>query len=73
MSHVGLEGGAEVVYLSKLKDKPFNSKKWSSWNFSPEYPYIIQETGNVNIQTYHLEVVILILYQILITDLQGNV
>ena len=24
-------------------------------NFSPEYPYIIQHTGNENTQTYHLD------------------
>ena len=49
-----------------------NSQKWSTWNFSPWYPYIIQQTANENIQSYQVEV-ILIQHQILITNLQGNV
>ena len=40
--------------------------------FSLQYPYIIQQTGNENIQTYQLEA-ILIYHQVLITNLQGNV
>ena len=36
-------------------------------------PYIIQKTGYKNTQTYKVEVFILILLQILITNLQGNV
>ena len=36
-------------------------------------PYIIQQTGNENIQTYQLEVVILIQHQIHVTALQQNV
>ena len=41
---------------------PFNSnfQEWLTWNFSLDYPYIIQQTGNENIQTYQVEVVILI-------------
>ena len=35
--------------------------------------YIIQQTGNENTQTYQVDAVILIQYQILITNLQGNV
>ena len=36
-------------------------------------PYIIQQTGNENIQTYQVEPAILIWHQVLITNLQGNV
>ena len=39
---------------------PFNSQKWLKSNFSLQYPYIIQETGNENAQTYQVEVVVLI-------------
>ena len=41
---------------------PLNSnfQEWLTWNFSLDYPYIIQQTGNENIQTYQVEVVILI-------------
>ena len=35
--------------------------------------YIIQRTGNENIHTYQVEVMILIQPQILVTNLQGNV
>ena len=49
-----------------------NTQKWSTCNFSLYYPYIIQQIGNENIQTYQVEV-ILIWHQILITTLQGNV
>ena len=35
--------------------------------------YIIQQTGNENTQIYQVDAVILIQYQILITNLQGNV
>ena len=28
----------------------FNSQKWSKCNFSPEYPYITQQTDNENTQ-----------------------
>ena len=34
-------------------------------NFSLEYPYFIQQTVNENTQTYQVEVLILIKYQIL--------
>ena len=37
------------------------------------YMYIIQQTGNENIHTYQVEVMILIQPQILVTNLQGNV
>ena len=39
---------------------PFNSQRWLISNFSQQYPYIIQETGNENTQTYQVEVVVLI-------------
>ena len=42
-------------------------------NFSLQYPFIIQQTGNENIQTYQVEAAILIWHQVLITNLQGNV
>ena len=29
----------------------FNSQKWWTFNFSPQYPYVIQQTGNENNQT----------------------
>ena len=51
----------------------FNSQKWSTCHFSPEYPYIIQQTSIENTQTYQVQDIILIKYQILITNLQGNV
>ena len=40
--------------------KLFNSQKWLTWNFSLQYPYIIQQKGNENIPTYQVEAVILI-------------
>ena len=36
-------------------------------------PYIIQQTGNENVQSYQVEAAILIEHQVLITNLQGNV
>ena len=36
-------------------------------------PYIIQQTADENIQTYQVEVVVLIWHQILMTNLQGYV
>ena len=39
----------------------------------PTYPYILQQTSNKNIQTYHIEAAILIKHKVLITNLQGNV
>ena len=39
---------------------PFNSQKWLKSYFSQQYPYIIQETGHENTQTYQVEVVVLI-------------
>ena len=38
-----------------------------------QYPYIILQTGNKNMKTNQVEVVVLILCRILITNLQGNV
>ena len=32
-------------------DWPFNSHKWSTKNFSLQYPYIIQQIGDENVQT----------------------
>ena len=58
--------------LRKIFCWPFNSQKWLTCTFSLKYPYIIQQAGNENIQTYQVEVVIFILLQILITNLQGN-
>ena len=37
------------------------------------HPCIIQQAGNENTQTSEVEVLILILLQVLITNLQGNV
>ena len=42
-------------------NEPFNSQKLLKSNFSLWYPYIIQQTGNKNTQTYQVEVVVLIL------------
>ena len=39
---------------------PFNSQRWLKSKFSLQYPYIIQETGHENTQTYQVEVVVLI-------------
>ena len=53
---------------------PFNPQKWLACIFSLQYPHIILYTGNKNIQTNRVEVVILIQHQILVTaDLQGDV
>ena len=38
----------------------FNSQKLLKSNFFLQYPYIIQQTGNKNTQTYQVEVVVLI-------------
>ena len=38
----------------------FKSQKWFTCNFSLQYPYIIQQAGNENIQTNQVEVFILI-------------
>ena len=42
------------------------------WLLPPWYPYIIQQTGNENTQTYQVEVVILIKHQIFETNFQGK-
>ena len=52
---------------------PFNSRKWLARNFSLQYPHIILYTGNENIQTNRVEVVILIQHQILVINLQVDV
>ena len=52
---------------------PFNSQKWLACNFSLQYPNIILYTGNENIQTNRVEVVILIQHQILVINLQRDV
>ena len=46
---------------------------WLTYNFSQQYPYIIQQTGDKNIQTYDIKVVSLIKNQIFRTNIQGNV
>ena len=56
-----------------LTHKPFNSQKWSTCRFSLKYPYIIQQTGSENTQTYQVQDIILMKHQFLITNLQGNV
>ena len=45
-----------------------NAKKWWTCNFSLYHLYIIQQTGNENIQIYLVDVVILIWYQIPVTN-----
>ena len=40
---------------------------------SQSYPYTLQQIGHENIQTYQVEVFVLILCQILINNLQGYV
>ena len=58
----------------RSKPSPFNSKEWLACNFSLQYPYIIQQTGNENTQTYQEDVIIMnYKHQILIIILQGNV
>ena len=52
---------------------PFNSQKWLACIFSLQYPHIILYTGNENIQTNRVEVVILIQHQILVINLQVDV
>ena len=60
-------------WQSKLYVNPFNSQKWLARNFSLQYPNIILYTGNENIQTNRVEVVILIQHQILVINLQVDV
>ena len=60
-------------WQSKLYVNPFNSQKWLACNFSLQYPHIILYTGNENIQTNRVEVVILIQHQILVINLQVDV
>ena len=52
---------------------PFNSQKWLACNFSLQYPNIILYTGNENIQTNRVEVLIVIQHQILVINLQRDV
>ena len=40
--------------------KPFNSWLWSTCNFSQKHPFLIQQTGDENMQTNQAEFVILI-------------
>lgn len=40
--------------------KPFNSWLRSTCNFSPKHPFLIQQTGDENMQTNQAEVVFLI-------------
>ena len=48
-------------FTDKGKDTwPFNSQKWLARNFSLQYQYIVQQTGDENRQTYQPEGVILI-------------
>ena len=70
------KGCLDVVKLFKilhlaptthLKDltrlfNPFYSQRWLTCNFSPKYPYIIQQVGDENTQ-----------FQILMINLQENV
>ena len=60
-------------WQSKLYVNPFNSQKWLACKFSLQYPNIILYTGNENIQTNRVEVVILIQHQILVINLQVDV
>ena len=60
-------------WQSKLYVNPFNSQKWLACNFSLQYPNIILYTGNENIQTNRVEVLILIQHQILVINLQRDV
>ena len=63
-------------YYDELRNDsfwPFNPQKWLTCSFPLEYPYIIQQTGNENIQTYQVKVFILVWHQILATTPQGNV
>ena len=46
---------------------------WLTYNFSQQYLYIIQQTGDKNIQTYDIKDVYLIKNQIFRTNIQGNV
>ena len=45
----------ELLLFNPLTPRSDKHKK-----FSLQYPYIIQQTGNVNIQTYKVEAAILI-------------
>ena len=36
------------------------AQRWLTRNFSLQYPYTIQQTGDENIHTYHLEIASLI-------------
>ena len=60
-------------WQSKLYVNPFNSQKWLVCIFSLQYPHIILYTGNENIQTNRVEIVILIQHQILVINLQRDV
>ena len=47
--------------------------KWLTCNFSLQQPYIIQQRSDENTQTYQVEVAILILRQILVTNFKANI
>ena len=46
--------------IVSMISQPFNSQKLLTWNFSLQYPFINQQIGNENIQTYQVEAAILI-------------
>ena len=56
-SHQGQLNRRITVYIIIIFS-PFNSQKWQTRNFSLNYPYIIQQTGDEKIQTYRVEFVI---------------
>ena len=39
---------------------PFSSQRWLTCDFSLQYSYIIQQTGDEKTETYQVEVVIMI-------------
>ena len=43
-------------FLRAIFSKPFYSLKYLTYNLSLPYPYIIQQTGYENTQTYQVEV-----------------
>ena len=62
---------SEIILLSKYQMKYHIISLMSDSRI--QYPYIILQTGNKNMKTNQVEVVVLILCRILITNLQGNV
>ena len=47
-------------FLHQITLELLYSHRWLKSNFSLKYPYIIQQTGDENTQTYQVEVVLLI-------------